>query len=388
MNAMWICWYERCREYLSAHHESRSNHAEKRTLQLLRMLVVQLGIGGAVLSAGAQQGEDIFSHAPFAACHASTVVELKNGDVMSAWFGGTAEGNPDVAIWGAKRVNGQWSTPVELVREAGTPSWNPVLFHTKDGRLWLYYKYGPSPSTWTGGRRYSDDEGATWSPVEHLPAGIYGPIRAKPLVMADGTIVSGTSVETYRSWAVWIERSTNDGDTWKKIGPITVPIDRHSQGAQREIPAQDPAPLSWDRTVGLIQPSVVSLGSKRLRLYARSTLNVGKICVADSSDDGLSWTQAHPIDVPNPNSGIDAVTLRDGRTVLVYNNTSTGRTPLNLAVSGDGEHFTMFQTLENQPGEYSYPAMIQAQNGDLLITYTWNRKTIRYVRVRLSSIPK
>jgi predicted neuraminidase len=125
-----------------------------------------------------------------------------------------------------------------------------------------------------------------------------------------------------------------------------------------------------------------------LRLYARSTSKVGKICVADSADDGLSWTQAYPIDVPNPNSGIDAVTLRDGRTVLVYNNTATGRTPLNLAVSSDGEHFTMFQTLESQPGEYSYPSMIQAQNGDLLITYTWNRKTIHFVRFELSSIPK
>lgn len=66
----------------------------------LRMLVVFLTIGGATSSARAQQSENIFNTAPFAACHASTLVELKNGDVMSAWLGGTAEGNPDVAIWG------------------------------------------------------------------------------------------------------------------------------------------------------------------------------------------------------------------------------------------------------------------------------------------------
>jgi predicted neuraminidase len=81
------------------------------------------------------------------------------------------------------------------------------------------------------------------------------------------------------------------------------------------------------------------------------------------------------------------VALRDGRVALVYNHTSKGRTPLNLAVSADGEHFRMFQTLEDQPGEYSYPALIQGSEGDLHITYTWNRKRIRYVRVPLADVP-
>jgi predicted neuraminidase len=347
-----------------------------------------LVVSGVVLSAQTPQGENIFNTAPFAACHASTVVELKNGDVLSAWFGGTAEGNPDVAIWGARRVGGQWTAPVELAREPETPSWNPVLFHSSDGHLWLYYKFGTSASTWTAGRRYSNDEGLTWSSVEHLPAGLVGPVRAKPLILADGTIISGTSVETYRSWAVWIERSTDNGATWRKIGPITVPVDPEAPGVKSEIPAQVPGSADWKNTVGIIQPSVVSMGGNKLRLYARSTAKVGRVCVADSSDAGLTWTQARPLEVPNPNSGLDAVRLRDGRTVLIYNNTTSGRTPLNLAVSKDGEHFSMFQTLESQPGEYSYPAIIQAQNGDLLMTYTWNRKTIRYVRLSLSSIPK
>lgn len=92
--------------------------------------------------------------------------------------------------------------------------------------------------------------------------------------------------------------------------------------------------------------------------------------------------------LPNPNSGIDAVALKDGRVVLVFNNTTKGRTPLNLAVSEDGEHFTVFATLEDAPGEYSYPAIIQGSNGDLYITYTWDRKSIRFVRVPLTRIPK
>jgi predicted neuraminidase len=259
---------------------------------------------------------------------------------------------------------------VELAREPQVPCWNPVLFHTRDGKLWLYYKFGPSPETWAGARKVSTDEGKTWSTAEHLPAGLLGPIRAKPLVLKDGTIVSGTSIEAYRSWAVWIERSTDGGKAWAKIGPI-VP----------------PGSSDWKDTEGIIQASVVSLGKKHLRLYARSTANIARVCVADSYDDGVTWTQARPLDVPNPNSGIDAVALRDGRVVLIYNNTTRGRTPLNLAVSSDGEHFKMFYTLENSPGEYSYPAMIQTVSGDLEITYTWNRKTIEHVHFPLADVP-
>ena len=314
--------------------------------------------------------------APFASSHASTVVELKNGDLLAAWFGGTHEGAQDVAIWSARRTAAGWSAPVELAREPNIACWNPVLFHARDGRLWFYYKYGPSPSEWVAARRFSLDEGRTWSPVEHLPAGLLGPIRAKPLVLADGTIVSGTSVEAYHRWSIWVERSTDNGASWTTIGPIPLAESISDHGAAEE------------GRHGLIQPSVVQLGKDHLRLYARSTQDIGRICVADSLDEGRHWSAARPLDVPNPNSGIDAVALRDGRVVLVYNDTTTGRTPLNVAVSRDGEHFRNFRTLESEPGEYSYPAVIQEANGDLAITYTWNRKSIAFVRIGLGEVPR
>ncbi len=324
----------------------------------------------AALNRAESPGEFIFTDAPFASAHASNIVELRNGDLLASWFGGSAEGKPDVAIWASHRSGGKWSTPFVLVREEEIACYNPVIFYAKDGRLWLYYKFGPSPSSWSAGRRWSDDDGGSWSAVEHLPAGLYGPIRAKPLVLPDGTVISGSSVESYRSWACWIERSTDNGRTWTRIGPITAP------------------PRNSSETYGIIQPSVLSLPGGKLRLYARSTRQIGRICVADSLDSGLTWTPARPIDLPNPNSGIDAVALKDGRVVLVYNHATSGRTPLNLAVSADGEHFRMFRTLEDQPGEYSYPSLMIGRNGDLYLTYTWNRKRIRFLQFPVAEIPK
>lgn len=338
----------------------------------------------------------------FPESHASTIVELKNGELMAAWFGGTRERDPDVAIWGSRQIAGKWQPPVELVREPKIACWNPVLFHTKDGRLWLYYKFGPSPGTWSAGRRFSDDEGKTWSPVEHLPAGLLGPIRAKPLILNDGTILSGSSVEAYQTWAAWIERSTDNGKSWIKIGPITVPesLDIPDEGAKKasteagevgtgeESGAKTKTYPPAKTTIGIIQPTLVSLGDHHIRLYARSHTRAARIAVADSMDDGRTWTQAHYLDLPNPNSGIDAVRLKDGRIVLIYNHSYNRRTPLNLAVSEDGEHFKMFATLEDSPGQYSYPALIQDSHGDLDMTYTWQRKTIKYVKFPLNQVPR
>jgi predicted neuraminidase len=319
-----------------------------------------------------QTAEFIAESMPTPSCHASTVIEVRPGELMAAWFGGSDEGRPDVAIWGAHKQNGHWQAPVELVREPNAATYNPVLFRSGDGVLWLYYKFGTSPSTWTAGRLFSRDDGRTWTAPEHLPAGLYGPIRAKPLLLPGGVIVSGTSVESYHSWAAWIERSTDNGKSWTRHGPIVAPASR--------VPGAE-------TTHGIIQPVVVPMKGKHLRLYARSTATIGRICVADSHDAGITWTAARTIDLPNPNSGIDAVRLKDGRFVMIYNHTAKGRTPLNLAVSTDGDHWKPFHDLETEPGEYSYPAMVQGSDGSLHITYTWQRKRIKYVNFPLGKIP-
>jgi predicted neuraminidase len=366
--------------------------------------------GLVLVCARAQSGSDGFIFQPIKSGkalpgtqpdnHASTVVELKGGDVMAAWFAGAREGAPDVAVYGARLHDGVWSAPVELARAQNVACWNPVLFHTADGRLWLYYKYGTKPSTWEGARKWSDDEGRTWSAEERLPTGILGPIKDKPLVLDDGVIVSGSSVENGK-WAAWIERSADNGKTWTKFGPITVPDsadvpDAAAKAASEEVQAPASAADAGEHTklyrpsgttVGIIQPAVVRLEGHHQRFYARSHTKSARIAEADSMDDGRTWTQARFINLPNPNSGIDAVRLKDGRIVLAFNDSYNTRTPLNLAVSADGEHFKVFKTLEDGPGQYSYPAIVQASNGDLLTTYSWRRQTIKFVRVPLSDVP-
>ncbi len=315
----------------------------------------------------AQDAEFIYDRAPFPSCHASTIVETAPGEFLAAWFGGSDEGKPDVAIWGARKGrDGHWSEPAELARESSIATYNPVLFFSADKTLWLYYKFGPSPSSWTAARRSSADRGRTWSEIEHLPAGLLGPIKNKPLILSDGTILAGTSVESYRAWSVWVERSTDHGRTWTKHGPVTVPGQPH----------------------GIIQPALVRLQDGRVRMYVRSTQRIRRICYADSSDGGRTWTNAQPSELPNPDSGIDAVGLKDGRIVLVYNDTDKGRSPLNVAVSADGDHWNRFLALETEPGEFSYPAVIQAANGEVHITYTWNRKKIKHVTLPPDAIPK
>jgi predicted neuraminidase len=241
------------------------------------------------------------------------------------------------------------------------PCWNPVLWRAKDGGLVLFYKAGPSPETWSGFLKRSRDGGLTWSEAELLPAGILGPIKNKPIAGRSGEIVAGTSVESYRAWTSWVEISPDGGRSWSRHGPVVVPGEPH----------------------GNIQPSLWRCTDGRLRMVVRTTQRIGRVCLAESTDEGRTWSPARRTPLPNPNAGIDAVKLADGRVVVIYNHSETGRSPLNVAVSeDDGETWQMRRVLEDEPGEYSYPAVIQAEDGDVHVSYTWRRQRIKHVRLR------
>ena len=299
----------------------------------------------------------IFEKAPFTSCHASTLVEAEQGVLLSAWFGGGKEGALDVKIWLSRFDGKAWTAPEVIAEEPGQPCWNPVLFRDRTNMIWLWYKAGPNPMSWTGFLRKSADGGKTWEKTAQLPAGLLGPVRCKPLQLADGTILAGTSVESHRAWAGWIERSTDDGKTWRRHGPINVP----------------------GKLQGLIQPTLFESKDGRIVALMRSR-DSRRICQSESKDRGETWSHAKETDLPNPNSGIDVLKLPSGQVWLIYNHTALWRSPLNLARStDDGATWEKVHTLEEEVGEFSYPALIQSSSGMLEMTYTWKRRHIKHI---------
>ena len=305
------------------------------------------------------KSEFIYETAPFPSCHASTIVETKSG-LVTAWFGGTREKGPDVGIWTARHVDGEWTVPIEVangVQPAGKrhPCWNPVLFQPKEGPLLLFYKVGPSPDHWWGMLRTSTDDGRTWSDPRRLPDGILGPVKNKPVQLANGDLLSPTSSED-QGWRVHFERSSDGGKTWSATPAVND-----------------------GKEIGAIQPSILLHKDGKLEAVGRT--EQGRVFQIWSEDQGHTWGKMTLLDLPNPNSGIDATTLADGRFLLVYNHTPKGRSPLNVAVSSDGKKWDPALVLESEPGEYSYPAIIQTRDGLVHITYTWKRQRVKHVVV-------
>jgi predicted neuraminidase len=296
--------------------------------------------------------EFIFESAPFPSSHASTIVETKTG-LVAAWFGGTRESHKDVGIWIARRDRERWTSPVQAAAGDGYPCWNPVLFQPPDGPLTLFYKVGPSPREWWGMVMTSVDGGQSWSHARRLPAGFLGPIRSKPVVVGS-RLLCGSSTE-HDGWRVHMEWTNPSAERWEQIGPL------------------ESKPLAFDA----IQPTILTHGGDRIQILCRTRQQV--VAQAWSEDGGQTWGPLTATALPNPNAGIDAVRLSDGRFLLVYNHTTSGRSPLNVALSKDGVRWEPSVTLEDQPGEYSYPAVIQARDGNIHVTYTWRRERIKHV---------
>lgn len=319
----------------------------------------------------AVRAEFIYDTASFASCHASTIAETPAG-LVAAWFGGTEEKHPDVEIWLSRQQDAEWTPPVSVANGIQNdtlryPCWNPVLYQYPGGPLLLFYKVGPDPVEWWGEYIVSNDNGLNWSQPVRLPEGVLGPIKNKPVLLPDGRLISPSSTENKDDgrWQVHLEISSDTGRTWTRTAPLNDGIQFH-----------------------IIQPSLLTYGADTLQLVCRSMEN--RLVSLWSFNNGQSWEAADSISVPNPNSGTDAVTLRDGRQLLVYNPTQRyegkwggPRSPLSVAISTDGVKWEEILQLETEPGEFSYPAVIQSADGKVHISYTWKREKIKHVELSL-----
>ena len=348
--------------------------------------------------------EFLYEKTNFPECHASTITELPNGDLLAAFFGGTKERNPDCCIWVCRKSKKsmQWTVPLkvadgvlsEYTRQAfheediqkgvkRKACWNPVLFQVPGGDLLLFYKIGSNVQDWTGWVLRSKDRGKTWSHPEALPHGFLGPIKNKP-EWIEGHILCPSSTEA-GGWRAHMEWTDSTCKNWKMVGPLDSEL-----SVLTEHRLQKDAPQSF---IYSIQPSILKLANGRLQILCR-TRNA-HLATAYSNDNGRTWSKMSLMkNLPNNNSGTDAVTLKDGRHLLVYNDFSSldgtpkgPRTPLCVAISNDGQQWTKVLTLEDSPiSQYSYPAVVQAKDGKVHITYTWRRQRIKHVVINPDKI--
>ena len=293
-------------------------------------------------------------------CHASTIAEV--GDTLvCAWFGGLYEKHPSVGIWLSHNTGSGWSRPREVATGVDAngqrvPCWNPVLFQPQDGPLVLFYKTGRTIAGWQTHYMTSGDAGRTWSSPVTLENPVMGPVRNKPVQLEDGTILYGGSDEPdWQSWQLFFSRSTSTLTRWELTGPVTTPDECQA-----------------------IQPAFLRSGGDVVALFRTRQGLIGRV---ESSDGGGAWSAPSLTSLPNPNSGIDAVTLRSGLHILVYNDSVDARSPLVVAVSGDTHRWRTHRVLESGPGEFSYPAVIESADGTVHVTYTWNRRCIAHVRI-------
>ncbi|HIK92095.1 MAG TPA: neuraminidase (sialidase)-like protein, partial [Planctomycetes bacterium] len=344
--------------------------------------------------------------------HAPSIVECPNGDLLVSWYRGSGERkSDDVAVFGARKAKdaGQWGAAFLMADTPGFPDCNTCMMVDRHERLWLFWPVIIANSWESCLTHYkvavncgtADDSCPSWShsgtmllkpddfeaeglhvldaQLKQAPPGysesrkegldrlrqrlgekLYQRLgwqpRCKPTVLPSGRILLPLYSDTYSISIMAV--SDDDGKSWYASKPL----------------------LGF----GNIQPAVLRRNDGSLVAYMRENGVTERIRICESKDDGISWTVAGVSELPNPGSGLDGVRLKNGHWLLVYNDTTEGRSSLAVSVSDDeGATWRWTRHLEkHESGQYHYPAVIQSRDDRIHIVYSYfvtGGKTMKHV---------
>jgi predicted neuraminidase len=332
--------------------------------------------------------------------HASCVVELKNGRLLAAWYAGSGEREADdVVIEGAWLEPGasKWGGKFLMADTPGYPDCNPALFAAPDRSLWVFW---PTilDHHWEGAllkyARCSNASGETARP-QWTQTGVVH-VTPENFDVAMKRAIAGLSAEQKEKYRSMIrEAETRSGDLlYQRLGwmprvhLLVLPTGRWILPLYTDtfsvslMAISDDQGESWTCSTpligwGNIQPSLVRRNDGHLVAFMRDNGPHRRIRLSSSTDDGMTWSPVVDSEFPNPGAGIEAIRLRSGRWLLVYNDLAKGRYSLAASLSDDeGKSWKWTQHIErsaNGVGLFHYPSVIQASDDSIHVTYTQRR---------------
>jgi len=292
--------------------------------------------------------------------HCASITELPGGELYAVWYAGTHEGHVDVAIVASRLGAGatEWSSIEVLVQKPGQPGGNPVVWFDGAGKLYHFYNVIVDPERkWDAARFYLDtstDGGRTWEGERLFDEEEGMMVRHRPVRLSTGRVLLPAYDE--KPWEGLCYISDDNGATWRRSGRMVSES-------------------------GCIQPAIIERDDGSLHAIVRPHAQ-GRAWECDSVDQAETWTACVPSRLKNPNAGADMIRLQSGEVIACFNDSPTKRTPLTIAVSLDeGRTWAGRHDLETEDERFSYPTLMQADDGTVHLVYTYKRVGIMHTQM-------
>lgn len=300
--------------------------------------------------------------------HPASITELANGDLYLAWYGGQGEYEGDTKDWGMRLRKGEtnWQGPWVIADTPNRGDGNPVVWQAPDGLVWLFYvvRFG---DTWSESRimgKISKDGAQTWSDSFVVNWELGSMVRCKPVDLGSGNFLLPIYRET--------------GHDREVVGADTTSLFMRYDAAVNTFTETNRV----TSRIGNLQPSAVAVTNDYFVAYCRrgggyTEMKDGYIVRTESRDGGRTWSPGTELALPNPNSAVDLLKLKNGHLLLVYNDSMNERTPLTVSISTDNEQsWACKKNLLDGKDDYAYPYAIQTQDGKIHIIFTVEIRTV------------